>query len=197
MFIDKLRILIADDEALIRMDLREMLQEKGHVVIEARNGREALLFAREKHPDLAIFDVRMPDMDGIAAARALRREHLAPVLLLTAFSQGETIERAVKAGVYGYLVKPVREEELFAAIKVALSRHHAEGEMAAELLLLKGKLEGRKAIDRAKGILMTVHHFTEDEAYRRLRCYSMEKNTTMEKVAAAVIQAAELRADNK
>ncbi|MCI7330301.1 MAG: response regulator [Selenomonadaceae bacterium] len=187
----KLNIVIADNESLIRLDLREMLEEAGHTVVgEAINGRKAVELTRKYHPDLVLMDIKMPDMDGITASRKIADEQLAPVLLLTAYSQPEIVAKANDAGVLGYLVKPVREENLFPAIEVALARWRDMQGLAEELAGLKDSLETRKTLDRAKGIIMAAHHLTEQEAYRRIQRYAMTKRLTVKDVAAAIVRAA-------
>ncbi len=186
-----LRIVIADDEAIIRMDLRELLQEAGHEIAgETANGRRAVALTRECRPDLVIMDVKMPEMDGIEAARRIAEERLAPVLLLTAFNDGALIERAKDAGVLAYLVKPVQEANLVPAMEIALSRWQEMQALEEELDKMRASLELRKLLDRAKGVLMNAHHISEDEAYRRLQRYSMAKRRPLKEVAAAVVQAA-------
>ena len=186
-----LNIVIADNESLIRLDLREILEDAGHTVVgEAINGRKAVELTRKFHPDLVIMDIKMPDMDGITASRKIADEHLAPVLLLTAYSQPEIVEKANDAGVLGYLVKPVREENLFPAIEIALSRWQEMQGLEQELAGLRDSLEMRKTLDRAKGIIMAAHHLTEQEAYRRIQRYAMTKRLSVKDVASAIVRAA-------
>ena len=185
-----LKIVIADDEAVIRMDLKEILQEAGHEIVgETANGRRAVAIVRDVRPDLVIMDIKMPDMDGVEAARLIAADHLAPVLLLTAFDDEELIERAKDAGVLAYLVKPVEEKNLFPAIEIALSRWQEMQSLEEELSAMRESLETRKLLDRAKGILMQAHNISENEAYRRLQRYSMEKRLSLKNVAAAVVKA--------
>lgn len=185
-----LKIVIADDEAIIRMDLKEILEGAGHEVVgETANGRRAVAIVRDMRPDLVILDVKMPDMDGIEAARMIDADHLAPVLLLTAFDDAELISRATDAGVLAYLVKPVEEKNLFPAMEIALSRWQEMQSLEDELEAMRDSLESRKLLDRAKGILMQAHGITEDEAYRRMQRYSMEKRRPLKDIAAAVVQA--------
>lgn len=184
-----LKILIADDEALIRMDMKELLEEAGHEVVgEAPNGRKAVELAKKFKPDLCIFDVKMPEMDGIEAAKIVSREKIAPVVLLTAFSQPEIVKRATEAGVLAYLVKPVQEANLFPAIEVAMSRYQELQGLEDELLKVKDTLEMRKLLDRAKGILMDAHNISEAEAFKRIQKYSMAKRKTIKEVAEAIIR---------
>lgn len=190
--LQKLNILLADDEALIRLDLREMLSDAGHKIVgEAADGQQAVRLARELRPDFIIMDVKMPIMDGLEAAAIIGEENIAPVLLLTAYSQKDIVEKATKAGVIAYLVKPVREEQLFPAMEVAASRFAELQQLNQELLDLKDSLETRKLVDRAKGILMTAHHITEQEAYRKMQQYSMAKRITLKALAESIIKAAE------
>jgi response regulator NasT len=186
-----LRIVIADNESIIRMDLKEMLEEAGHTVVgEAVNGQKAVELAKKYRPDLVIMDVKMPNMDGITAAKLISTDKLAPVLLLTAFSQKEIVEKAKESGVLAYLVKPVKEANLFPAIEIALSRFGEMQELEKELEDLKHSLETRKILDRAKGILMDAHHLNESEAFRRIQQYSMAKRISIREVAEAIIHAA-------
>lgn len=190
--LEKLNILIADDEALIRLDLREMLMDAGHKVIgEAADGQQAVKLARELKPDFIIMDVKMPIMDGLAAAEIIGEENIAPVLLLTAYSQQDIVDKASKAGVSAYLVKPVREEQLFPAMEIAFSRFAQLQQLNQELLDLKDSLETRKLVDRAKGILMTAHKISEQDAYRKMQQYSMAKRITLKALAESIIKAAE------
>ena len=161
----KLKILLADDEAILRLDLREMLTDAGHEVIgEAANGEEAVKLAKELKPEFIIMDVKMPVMDGLTAAKLIAAENIAPVLLLTAYSQQDIVEKASEAGVIAYLVKPIREEQLFPAMEIAEKRFQEMQKLNGELAQLKESLETRKLLDRAKGILMAAHGMTEQEA---------------------------------
>lgn len=190
--IQKLRIVLADDEALIRLDLREMLTEAGHEIVgEAADGQEAVRLAQELRPDIVIMDVKMPVMDGLAAAKQITEAEIAPVLLLTAYSQQDIVARATEAGVIAYLVKPVREQQLFPAVEVAVSRFRAWQELGRELDELKESLATRKLVDRAKGILMAAHHMTEQEAYRKMQQFSMAKRISLKKLAEEIIAADE------
>ena len=180
------RILVAEDEALIRMDLVEMLQGAGYEVIaEATNGQEAVELAHLHKPDLAILDVKMPVMDGISAAEKII--HLAPVLMLTAFSQKELIDRARDAGVMAYVVKPFTISDLIPAIEIAISRHLQMRSLADEVADLHERLETRKLIDRAKGILMKALNLSEPEAFSWIQRAAMDRRMSMKAVAAAVI----------
>ncbi len=187
---DSLRILIADNESIIRMDLKELLEEAGHEVIgEAADGLKAVELTRKLKPDLVIMDIKMPEMDGIAAAKMISNEKLAPVLLLTAYSQKEIVEKAKDSGVLAYLVKPVKESNLFPAMEIALSRFKEYMEIEQELLDLRNSLETRKILDRAKGLLMDAYNLSEQEAFRRIQQYSMAKRKSIREVAEAIIDA--------
>jgi len=180
------RILVAEDEALIRMDLVEMLQEAGYSVIaQAANGEEAIALATEHQPDLAILDVKMPILDGISAAEKIIS--IAPVLMLTAFSQRELVERARDAGVMAYVVKPFTIGDLIPAIEIAISRHTQMRSLAEEVADLHERLETRKIIDRAKGILMKALNLSEPEAFSWIQRAAMDRRLTMKEVAHAVI----------
>jgi len=181
-----IRILVAEDEALIRMDLVEMLQEAGYEVIaQATNGEEAIALANEHHPDLAILDVKMPVLDGISAAEKIIS--IAPVLMLTAFSQRELVDRARDAGVMAYVVKPFTISDLVPAIEIAFSRHTQMKSLADEVADLHERLETRKLIDRAKGILMKALNLSEPEAFSWIQRAAMDRRLTMKEVAHAVI----------
>ena len=180
------RILVAEDEALIRMDLVEMLQGAGYeVVAEATNGQEAIDLAIEYKPDLAILDVKMPVLDGITAAQKIIE--LSPVLMLTAFSQKELIDRARDAGVMAYVVKPFTITDLVPAIEIAISRHLQMRSLTEEVADLHERLETRKIIDRAKGILMQALNLAEPEAFSWIQRAALDRRLTMKQVAEAVI----------
>ena len=180
------RILVAEDETLIRMDLVEMLTEAGYEVIaQATNGEEAITLATEHKPDLAILDVQMPVLDGISAAEKIIS--IAPVLMLTAFSQRELVDRARDAGVMAYVVKPFTISDLVPAIEIAISRHTQMRSLAAEVADLHDRLETRRVIDRAKGILMKALNLTEPEAFSWIQRAAMDRRITMKEVAEAVI----------
>ncbi len=187
---ERTRIIIADDESLIRMDLREMLTNLGYLVVgEVGDGRSAVNLARELRPDIVIMDIKMPDMDGIEAAQILTEERVAPVLLLSAYSQKELVQRAQKAGVAGYLVKPFQESDLTPAIEVALARFSEFRALEHELGDLNEALETRKLVDRAKGILMDSQGLNETEAFRKIQKMSMNNRKPMKDVADAIILA--------
>jgi response regulator NasT len=180
------RILVAEDEAIIRMDLIEMLQGAGYeVVAAATNGQEAIDFAIEHRPDLAILDVKMPVLDGISAAAKIIE--IAPVLMLTAFSQKELVERARDAGVMAYVVKPFTIGDLMPAIEIAISRHQQMKSLATEVADLHDRLETRKTIDKAKGILMAALNLSEPQAFSWIQKAAMDRRLTMKEVASAVI----------
>jgi two-component system, response regulator PdtaR len=188
--VDRTRVVIADDESLIRMDLREMLTNLGYLVVgEASDGRAAVHLARELKPDIVIMDIKMPDMDGIEATQIMTSERLAPVLLLSAYSQQELVQRARQAGVAGYLVKPFRESDLPPAIEVALARFGEFRDLQKEVTNLQDALETRKLVDRAKGILMDSQALNEAEAFRRIQKLSMNNRKSMRAVAEAIILA--------
>ncbi len=192
------RILIADDESLILMDLREMLTNLGYLVVgEANDGRSAVNMARELRPDLVIMDVKMPDMDGIEAAQVLTAERIAPVLLLTAYSQQDLIDRAKEAGVVGYLVKPFRESNLAPAVEITLSRFQEFQAVQKEVDDLKEALETRKVVDRAKGILMDTQGLTEQDAFRRIQKMSMNMRRPMKDIAEAIVLAHDVKDDKQ
>jgi two-component system, response regulator PdtaR len=187
---ERTRIIIADDESLIRMDLREMLTNLGYLVVgEVADGRSAVNQARELRPDIIIMDIKMPDMDGIEAAQTLTEERIAPVVLLSAYSQRDLVQRAREAGVVAYLIKPYREEELAPAIEVALARFQEFKELDAQVTDLQLALETRKLVDRAKGILMDKQGLSEAEAFRKIQKMSMDNRKPMKDVAEAIILA--------
>ncbi len=186
------RILVAEDEVISRMDLCEMLSNLGYAVVgEAGDGVTAVNLARDKHPDLVIMDIKMPELDGISAAEALAEEHVAPVLLLTAYSDREFVDRAADAGVMGYLVKPFAEAELKPAIEVALARWREKRTLEEDLAQTKDTLETRKLVERAKGVLMDSQSLKEVEAFRRIQRLSMNSRKSMREVAEAILLAHE------
>ncbi len=185
---ERIRVVIADDESIICMDLREMLSNLGYLVVgEAGDGRSAVNLARELRPDVVLMDIKMPDMDGIEAARVLTEERIAPVVLLTAFSQRDLVDRAKEAGVVGYLVKPIQEADLAPAIEIALSRFQEFRELEKEVDTLSDQLETRKLVDRAKGILMDTQGLTEAAAFRRIQKMSMNTRKSMKEIAQAIV----------
>lgn len=187
---ERTRIIIADDESLIRMDLREMLTNLGYLVVgEVGDGRSAVNLAKELRPDIVIMDIKMPDLDGIQAAQILTSERVAPVLLLSAYSQQELVTRARSAGVAGYLVKPFRESDLTPAIEVALARFSEFRALEQQIGDLQETLETRKLVEQAKGILMDTQGLNESEAFRRIQRMSMNNRKPMKSVAEAIILA--------
>ena len=184
------RVIIADDESIIRMDLKEMLTSLGYLVVgEAGDGVSAVNLARELKPDLVIMDIKMPDLDGIAAAKILTEERIAPVVLLSAYSQQDLVQRAREAGVTAYLVKPIRESDLPPAIEIALARYQEFLEVQKQVDDLSEALETRKLVDRAKGILMDRQGLSEAEAFRKIQKMSMNNRKPMKEVAWAIILA--------
>ncbi|MCS7259949.1 MAG: response regulator [Anaerolineae bacterium] len=187
---ERTRIIIAEDESIIRTELREMLTSLGYLVIgEVGDGRSAVNLARELRPDIVIMDIKMPDMDGIEAAKILTAEQIAPVILLTAYSQQDLVERAREAGVVAYLVKPFQEADLAPAIEVALARFKEFQALRKEVADLKLAFETRKLVDRAKGILMDTQGLTEADAFRKIQKMSMNLRKPMREVAEAIILA--------
>lgn len=182
------RILVAEDEALIRLDLAEMLGEAGYDVVgQASNGEQAVEMARELEPDLVIMDVKMPVMDGITAAEEIGAAKICPVVMLTAFSQTELVERARDAGVMAYIVKPFTAADLSPAIDIARSRWNEMKALESEIADLGERLETRKQVDRAKGILMKKLKISEADAFRWIQKTAMDRRLGMKEVADAVI----------
>jgi len=181
-------VLIAEDEALIRLDLAEMLREEGYeVVAEAADGEAAVELARQLRPSLVIMDIKMPKVDGISAAGTIVGERIAPVVMLTAFSQRELIEQARDAGAMAYLVKPFQKKDLLPTIEMAMSRFSEIIQLEAEVSDLQGRLEARKTIERAKGVLQSEHGMSEPDAFRWIQKTSMNRRVTMRAVAEAVL----------
>jgi AmiR/NasT family two-component response regulator len=182
------RVVIAEDEAIIRLDLKEILEEEGYEVVgETGRGDEAVDLVRQKEPDLAILDIRMPGLDGLAAAREIAGERRAAVLILTAFSQRNLIEEARDAGALAYLVKPFTTSELIPAIEVALGRFHELQALESENRNLEDQLETRRVVDRAKGMLMDRHGMRENDAFRFIQQTAMRERQTMKAVARRII----------
>ncbi|RKE07017.1 response regulator receiver and ANTAR domain protein [Catellatospora citrea] len=182
------RVLIAEDEALIRLDLAEMLGEEGYDVVgEAGDGETAVKLAEELHPDLCILDIKMPIMDGLAAAERIAGARIAPVIILTAFSQRDLVERARAAGAMAYLVKPFQQSDLVPAIEIALSRFAEVAALEAEVAGLNDRLETRKAVERAKGALMTQYGMNEPQAFKWIQRTAMDHRLTMREVAERII----------
>lgn len=189
------RILIADDEPLIRMNLRETLQEQGYLVVgEVGDGQSAVNLTRQLRPDLVLLDIKMPHLDGIAAAKVITSEAIAPVLLLTAYSSRELVEGAREAGVLGYLIKPVRDAELMPLIEVTLARWTEQTSRRKELIQLKDRIETRKLVERAKGCLMDQQGLSESDAFRKIQQLAMNSRKTMREVAQAILLAQQLTA---
>jgi two-component system, response regulator PdtaR len=183
------RVLIAEDEALIRLDLAEMLREEGYDVVgEAGDGQEAVDLAEKLHPDLVIMDVKMPRRDGIDAASEIAQKRLAPVLVLTAFSQRELVERARDAGAMAYLVKPFSITDLIPAIELAVSRYGELAALETEVANLSERLETRKLVERAKGLLQEKQGMSEPEAFKWIQRAAMDRRTTMKRVAEVVLE---------
>jgi len=186
------RVLIAEDEALIRLDLREMLEEEGYDVCgEAGDGRTAVTMAEQLRPELVILDVKMPVLDGIAAAEEIARQRIAPVIILTAFSQRDLVEKAREAGAMAYLVKPFQKKDLLPTIEMALSRYSELVQLEAEVDDLTGRLEARKAVERAKSALMNDHGMAEPEAFRWIQRTAMDRRMTMRALAELVLTGTE------
>lgn len=187
------RIIIAEDDTVIRMDLKEELQRQGYLVVgDVGDGLSAVNLARELRPDLMVMDIRMPEMDGISAAEVLTRETLAPVVLLTAFSDEELIERAREAGVVHYVTKPWRSSDLKPAIEIALSRFQEYRTISERVKDLEDTLATRKVVEKAKGVLMLKHNLNEQEAFRRIQKASMNNRKSMKEIAEAILLAEEL-----
>ncbi|HWC79354.1 MAG TPA: response regulator [Pseudonocardiaceae bacterium] len=183
------RVLVAEDEALIRLDLVEMLREEGYEVVgEAGDGEQAVALAEELRPDLVILDVKMPKRDGIEAASDIARQRIAPVVILTAFSQRDLVERARDAGAMAYLVKPFAKRDLVPAVELAISRFSELQALETEVAGLTDRLETRKLIERAKGLLMAKQGMAEPEAFRWIQRTAMDRRTTMKAVAEVVVE---------
>ena len=185
----RLRAIVAEDEALIRMDIVETLREGGYEVVgEAANGEEAVALAKEHKPDVIVMDIKMPIMDGITAAEAIAQDRLAPVVLLTAFSQTELVERARDAGAMAYVVKPFTPGDLIPAVEIAASRFREIRALELEIADINERMETRKTVERAKGILMEKMKLNEPESFRWIQKTSMDRRLTMREVAEAVIE---------
>ena len=183
-----MRILIAEDETIIRLDLKQLLERAGYdVVAEAKDGEEAVALARSEEPELAILDVKMPKLDGIEAARRMLEERPIPIVMLTAYGQQELVSRAVEAGVFGYLVKPFREQDLLPAIAAARARHEELQALRVEAESLADALAARKVIEQANGLLMEKEQLSEQEAFARLRKASQASGRPLKAIAEAVV----------
>jgi two-component system, response regulator PdtaR len=186
---ERTKVLIAEDEAIIRLDLKEMLEEEGlQVVGEAADGEAALRLATERRPDLVIMDIKMPGLDGLSAAERLAETGEAAVLILTAFSQKDLVQRAAEAGAMGYLVKPFQKSDLIPAIDIALARHAQLRALKTESSDLAGQLETRKLVDRAKGKLIDSDGMTESEAFRHIQKRAMDERRSMREIASSILE---------
>jgi len=193
MMAQQLRLVIADDESIIRMNLKETLVGLGYLVVgEAGDGVSVVNLARELRPDLVIMDIKMPKLDGIQAAKMLTEDKIAPVLLLTAYSDRELVDRAREAGVVNYIVKPFRDAELLPAIEIAMARYAEFQEMDKKIGDLTEVLETRKLVERAKGVLMDTQGLKEQEAFRKIQQLSMNTRKTMREIAQAILLTAQI-----
>lgn len=184
-----MRVLIVDDESLIRMDLRDIIESCGHeVVAEGTNGVEAIELCKKHKPDILLMDVKMPELDGIEAARQIGFHHEAPVVLLTSYSQQDLIDKARDSGVYGYLIKPVREEQLVPTLEMALGRYKSDAQLREKMAELEQSLEDRKIIQKGTGILMELYSISEVEAYNRIRTLSMNKQISIIETCNLIIK---------
>ena len=184
-----MRVLIVDDESLIRMDLRDIIESCGHeVVAEGTNGVKALALCKKYKPDIILMDVKMPELDGIEAARQIGFHHEAPVVLLTSYSQQDLIDKARESGVYGYLIKPVREEQLVPTLEMALGRYKSDAQLREKMAELEQSLEDRKIIQKGTGILMELYSISEAEAYNRIRTLSMNKQISIIETCNLIIK---------
>jgi two-component system, response regulator PdtaR len=183
------RVVLAEDEALIRLDLKEMLEEEGYEVVgETGDGETAVRLARDLRPDLVVMDIKMPGVDGLVAAERINEERLAPVLILTAFSQRDLVEGAAQAGAMGYLVKPFQKSDVVPAIELAVARHQERAALEEEVTGLEERLETRKLVDRAKGILMDRYGMKEADAFRFLQKAAMDGRLRLKDVAGRVVE---------
>ena len=193
----KYKIVIADDEMIICMDLKEILEEAGHEVIGmAADGAEALKLVKEKKPDVAILDIQMPEIDGLQVAKLIAHDHIAPVVLLTAFGEEETIEKAKKSDVFGYVVKPAEERTLLPAIEIAVSQFQTKNEIVNKVKNMERELAARKVIERAKGLLMTNYGLTEEVAYKKMQQISMKRGKPIEIIAEKIVKEILLKRNN-
>ncbi len=185
-----MHLIVVDDESLIRMDLVDILEAAGHqVMAQGTNGVEAIALAKEHQPDVILMDVKMPELDGIEAARQIARHRLAPVVLLTAYSQEDLVNKAKESGVYGYLIKPLREEALIPALTMAMGRFQEEKRALDQIEALTHDLEEQKFIEEAKHIIRETYALTEAEAYERIRSYAMKKQMKIGQVAHQIVKA--------
>lgn len=193
----KYKIVIADDEMIICMDLKEILEEAGHEVIGmAADGAEALKLVKEKKPDVAILDIQMPEIDGLQVAKLIAHDHIASVVLLTAFGEEETIEKAKKSDVFGYVVKPAEERTLLPAIEIAVSQFQTKNEIVNKVKNMERELAARKVIERAKGLLMTNYGLTEEIAYKKMQQISMKRGKPIEIIAEKIVKEILLKRNN-
>lgn len=193
----KYKIVIADDEMIICMDLKEILEEAGHEVIGmAADGAEALKLVKEKKPDVVILDIQMPEIDGLQVAKLIAHDHIAPVVLLTAFGEEETIEKAKKSDVFGYVVKPAEERTLLPAIEIAVSQFQTKNEIVNKVKNMERELAARKVIERAKGLLMTNYGLTEEIAYKKMQQISMKRGKPIEIIAEKIVKEILLKQNN-
>jgi two-component system, response regulator PdtaR len=185
---EPIRVIIAEDEAIIRLDIKEMLEEEGYsVVAEVGDGQQAVDRAKELNPDLVILDIQMPVLDGLSAAEQIASARIAPVIVLTAFSQRELVERARDGGAMAYLVKPFSKHDLVPAIEVARGRFAEMAALDGEVRSLEERLETRKVIEQAKGRLMTQQGITEAEAFRWIQRTAMNQRTSMKALAETIL----------
>lgn len=192
----RLRILLVDDESIIRLDLREMLKEHGHEIVgEGSNGEEAVELARKLNPDLIVMDIKMPVMDGLEAVKRINVDRTIPVIMLTAYSQPELVQQATELGVYGYLVKPIKEADILPTIEVALARAGELHALQKEVGDLKETIETRKLVEKAKGILMENYGLSEAAAFRKIQKLSMDRRKPLKEIADAIILAREVDLD--
>lgn len=183
------RVVIGDDEGIIRMDLGEMLREAGHHIVgEAADGVQALALVREKRPDIVLLDIRMPKLDGIHAARMIGYEHIAPVVLLTAYHRQDMVMQAGESGVFGYLVKPISGLQLFPAMEITIAQFLRQEKAYQQLQEMNERMETRKLVEQAKGIMIRRLAISEEEAYRRLQQYSMQHRQSLKEVAQLIVQ---------
>jgi len=188
--VKSLRILIAEDESIIRMGLCRILEEAGHRVTAAPDGRTAVKLARQTGPDVAVLDIKMPGMDGLAVARTIYRQRPVPIVLLTAYGDRELVEQAAGLPIMAYLMKPVDERELLATLEVVTARFAEQQHVLQQANALEERLAARKAIDRAKGVLMQLQSLSEEEAYRYIQRQAREQRRTMRQVAEAILREA-------
>jgi response regulator NasT len=192
----KLRIMLVDDESIIRLDLREMLKEHGHEIVgEASDGQMAIDLASQLAPDLILMDIKMPTMDGLEAVRRINQNRRIPTIMLTAYSQPELVEQAVELGVFAFLVKPIKEHDILPTIEVVLARAEEMQTLEKEVGSLKETLETRKLVEKAKGILMESYGLSEAAAFRRIQKLSMDKRKPLKEIADAIILAREVNAE--